>query len=263
MEVSNRRRGGLCVVAGVDGADHAACRAPVLSGDPGDQGRAAPVRRLRAAHLQHRAVRHGLRHPGVWLAFRSLRPTPGSAVGSGAVPDRQCAVGDGADAVYAGARAADPGDWGWLRAHAGAGDCARRLPRRAAHQGDRLSDHVRHARAHGVAVHRRRAHRHARLAQRVRVRAGGRRQHYHGRRLPDDRRDSSGRQPQDQRRERAAQLHHPVPAVALHVVRFADGPQHRRLHGDGDIIGHPDGRPAAPSTPPSSASTFSVSGGLS
>ena len=78
---------------------------------------------------------------------------------------------DGGNRERAGARAADPGDRRRLRADAGTRDRARRLPRRATRQGDRLPDHVRHARTDGLADHRRRADRHARLAQRIRLRA--------------------------------------------------------------------------------------------
>ena len=63
----------------------------------------------------------------------------------------------------------------------GSRDRARRLSRRATRQGDCLSDDVRHAWADGLAIHRRRADRYARLAQRVRLRARGRRRHHvHG-----------------------------------------------------------------------------------
>ena len=55
-------------------------------------------RRLRATHLQHLAVRHGLRHAVLRLAVGSLRPAAGAAVGAGAVPGRQRGFGFRADA---------------------------------------------------------------------------------------------------------------------------------------------------------------------
>ena len=192
---------GLYHCARPDRADHAARRASVLSGDPGGEGGARPVRRPRAAHLQHRAVRHGLRHLVLRLAVGSLRPASGAAVGAGAVPVRQRRFADGGNRECAGAGAAGAGDRRRLRADARSRDRARRLPRRATRQGDRLSDHVRHARADDLADHRRRADRHARLAQRVRLRAPGRRRH-HAHRLSGDVRDPSGRQAQPKRRER-------------------------------------------------------------
>ena len=84
---------------------------------------------------------------------------------------------------------------------AGARDRARRLPRRAAGQGDRLSHHVRHAWADGLAVHRRRADRHVRLAQRVRLCAAGRRRD-RAHCLSGDVRDPSAGQSHQGRRER-------------------------------------------------------------
>ena len=203
-------------------------------------------RRPRAAHLQHRAVRHGLRHAVLRLAVGPLRPAAGAAVGAGAVPVRQRRLGDCADTgERAGAGAAGPGDRRRLRADAGARHRARRLSRRATGQGDRLSDHVRHARADDLADHRRRADRHARLAQRVRLRA----------RWPAAR----SRSPPIWRCTRPIRSPTATGAATSvaqsYVALFSrlrfnafvlqERLQHRRLHGDGERVGVADDRAAA------------------
>ena len=52
----------------------------VHAGHPGGEGRARPVRGDGAAHVQHRAVQHGVRHAGLRLAVRPLRPAAGAAL---------------------------------------------------------------------------------------------------------------------------------------------------------------------------------------
>ena len=138
------------------------------------------VRRLRLAHVQHRAVRHGVRDVVLRLAVGPLRPAAGAAVGAGAVPDRQRGLGGGADA---GALVL-----GRLVQAIGAG-CGLALVRaiaRDAYRADQLVKAIAYLTMFGtlgpdgVADHRRRADRHARLAQRVRLRgAGRRRDHAH------------------------------------------------------------------------------------
>ena len=173
MEATRRKPGrAFTICARPDRADHAARGPSVLSGDPGGEGRrsacatptpsspsASRCSAWRSPRLFYGSLSDRYGRRPVLLSGLALFLF-GSVV-SAIAETRACP----------GAGPADPGDRRRLRADAGAGDRARRLPRRATGQGDRLSHHVRHARADGLADHRRLADRHARLAQRVRLRA--------------------------------------------------------------------------------------------
>src|SRR3984957_5716440 len=75
--------------AGLDLVDRAACGAFVPAGDPGGEGVARAQRSNGATDVQHRAVRHGLRHAVLRLAVGPLRAAAGAALRAGAVSDRQ------------------------------------------------------------------------------------------------------------------------------------------------------------------------------
>ena len=166
----------FATVARPDRADHAARGASVLSGHPGGEGRARP--RPTPTPSSRSASRcSAWRSPRLFYGSLSdrygRRPVLLSGLALFLVGSVISALAQTPDTLVLGP--ADPGDRRRLRADAGARHRARRLPRRPAGQGDRLSHHVRHARPDGLADHRRRADRHVRLAQRVRLRAAGRR----------------------------------------------------------------------------------------
>ena len=146
--------------AGLDLADRAAGGASVHAGDPGGEGGARAVGRAGAADVQHRAVRHGLRHAVLRLAVGSLWTAAGAALGAGAVSHRQCGLGGGRFDRPAGARPVLAGHRRRLRRDARPRHRPGRLRQRTSRQGDRVPDDVLHHRPDDLADRRRHPDRH-------------------------------------------------------------------------------------------------------
>src|SRR5580704_3724833 len=81
--------------AGLDLVDRTVGGAFVPAGDPGGEGGARALRSDGATDVQHRAVRHGLRHAVLRLAIGPLRTAAGAAVGARVVSHRQRGLGGG------------------------------------------------------------------------------------------------------------------------------------------------------------------------